>query len=171
MTKLRGVPSLVACSLLLACETPTAPAGPAPRQSAARLAVGSGCYPVTFHVTLPESSTAIYEGVLSGDLIGSVSVVFDLPGSLKFAGATVSNAGTATWTITGGTLPAPFTFATTFDNLNLLVDTPASPASIFENIGKHRATSGVTKANLQYKGAFDATSGIVDLEYWGVICP
>jgi xanthine/uracil permease len=126
---------------------------------------------VTFHATLPESGTAIYEGVLSGDLIGSVSIVFDLPGSPKFAGATVSNAGTATWTVTGGVLPAPLTFATTFDNKNFFLDTPVSPATIFENIGKHRATSGVTKANLQYKGVFDATTGIIDHEYWGVICP
>jgi hypothetical protein len=49
------------------------------------------------------------------------------------------------------------------------LDTPGSPVKIVENTGKHRATCGVAKAKLQYKGVFDATAGIVDNDYWGVV--
>jgi hypothetical protein len=33
---------------------------------------------------------------------------------------------------------------------------PDSPATMFENIGRHRALSGVSQANLSYIGAFTA---------------
>ena len=49
------------------------------------------------------------------------------------------------------------------------LDTAGSPAKIVENTGKHHAPSGVAKAKLQYKGVFDATAGIVDNDYRGVV--
>ena len=69
MTRLRSLRSLVACSLLLACASPTGPGNSAQRQSArrippARLAVAARCYPVTFEAT-PLRGSTIYEDVLT----------------------------------------------------------------------------------------------------------
>ena len=78
------------------------------------------------------------------------------------------------WEITGGVL-GPLTFETTFDNRNIATDRPGSPADVFENTGKHRALSGVSKANLTYNGPaiFDPASFsfVLDHHYNGVICP
>ena len=74
MPKLRVLPSLVAWSLLVACEPPTAPGNAGPRHSArrppARLAVASRCYPESLEVTLQGSPT-IYGGGLGGVSWGS----------------------------------------------------------------------------------------------------
>src|SRR5690349_957719 len=85
MPKLRDPPSLVAWSLLVACEPPTAPGNAGPRHCArrppARLAVASRCYPESFEVTLQGSPT-IYGGGLGGVSWGS-----------EYSGCTAQRAG------------------------------------------------------------------------------
>lgn len=131
----------------------------------------SGCYTPKFHVMLVPTGPATLEGLLTGDLAGTVSLEFDF-GSLKSVGATVANSGTAHWTIAGGMIPGPVTFETEFDNRNIDIDRPGSPATLFENTGKHRALSGVGRANLTYKGTFTTVpSPQADHDYQGVICP
>jgi len=128
------------------------------------------CYDVSFTVTGTPTGTFTFEGTLTGDLEGTATIVFD-PGSISFAGVTVANAGVASWAVTGGTVPGLTAFGTAFDNRNLLSDRPGSPATVFENIGKHRAVSGVTRANLAYTGVFTVADLQFVHEYHGVICP
>jgi len=120
---------------------------------------------------LVPTGPASLEGLVTGELEGTVSLEFDF-GSVKFAGVTVANSGTAHWSITGGMIPAPVTFDTEFDNRNVALDRPGSPATLFENTGKHRAVGGVERANLTYKGTFTTLpSPRGDHDYQGVICP
>jgi hypothetical protein len=130
----------------------------------------SGCATPKFTVVLVPTSGLSFNGVLSGDLEGTVTLLFD-PGSFKFAGVTFANSGTAHWEISGGVLPGLGAFDTEFNNRNLLVDRPGSPATLFENIGTHRAAGGVDKANLTYKGTFTVmpTQEAIH-EYQGVVC-
>jgi hypothetical protein len=130
----------------------------------------SGCHTVKFNVAVSPVGPAAFEGPVTGDLVGVVHIEFDLATN-KFAGATLSNSGTAHWTITGGSIPA-ITFDTAFENRNLLVDRPGSPDTLFENIGRHRATAGVAKANLTYHGTFTTVpTPVAHHDYLGVICP
>ena len=130
----------------------------------------SGCGTPKFTAVLVPTSDFSFDGVLSGDLEGTVTLLFD-PGSLEFAGVTLSNSGTAHWVITGGIIPGLGTFDTEFENRNLIVDRPGSPATLFENIGRHRAVGGVDKANLTYKGAFTVVpSPQAILDFQGDIC-
>jgi hypothetical protein len=129
----------------------------------------SGCQTVKFNVAVSPVGPAALEGPVTGDLVGVVHIEFDLATN-KFAGATLSNSGTAHWTITGGSI-AGVTFDTAFENRNLLVDRPGSPDTLFENIGRHRATAGVAKANLTYRGTFTLVPApVTDHDYSGVIC-
>ena len=123
----------------------------------------SGCYTVKFNVSGFFPAMAV-----TGDLVGTHEPLFG--DDFKWTGNTVANGGTAHWVITGGVL-GPITFDTTFDNRNILTDRPGSPATFFENTGKHRALDGVEKANLTYKGTFDALIPAIDHDYQGVICP
>ena len=136
------------------------------------LADRSACTVVNFTVHLTPTAEPFHlVGQVNGDLEGTVSFAFD-PGSIAFHGATVHNSGTAHWTITGGTVSGLGSFDTAFDNLNHLTDRPGSPATLFENTGTHRAISGVSMANLTYKGTFDGGSTLSGThEYHGVICP
>jgi hypothetical protein len=130
----------------------------------------SGCYTVKFNVAVSPVGPGVHEGAITGDLVGTVRVQFDLS-SVEFAGVTVSNVGIAHWVITGGIIPA-ITFDTAFENRNLLIDRPGSPATLFENIGRHRALEGVAKASLTYHGTFNIVpTGVTDHDYMGVICP
>jgi hypothetical protein len=128
------------------------------------------CHAVAFNVAPSPVQPGIQEGAVTGDLEGTVRVVFDLA-TVEFHGVTISNAGTAHWTITGGDVPGLTTFDTEFENKNLAIDRPGSPATLFENIGRHRGTSGVEIANLTYQGTFDAVTRRGDHDYRGVICP
>jgi hypothetical protein len=132
----------------------------------------SGCYAVKFNVAaqpIPETSRT--SGVVTGDLVGTVEMEFD-PNSNMWAGTTVANAGVGRWEITGGIIPGLGTFQTTFKNKNHLIDRPGSPAWVYENTGKDRASEGVAKANLTYKGTFiGIPPGFIDHDYKGVICP
>jgi hypothetical protein len=163
-----------ACSgnvgLLPAQPTGITPAVVSPSSPDAAVQAGaSGCYTVKFNVAASPLAPGVWEGVLTGDVQGTVHVQFDLT-SVEFAGVTVSNSGTAHWVITGGTVP-PITFDTTFDNRNLRVDRPGSPATLTENIGTHRASGGVAKANLTYHGTFTTVpTRVTDHDYLGVIC-
>jgi len=108
---------------------------------------------------------------VSGDLEGTSTTEFD-PGSITFAGVTIHNSGVTHWDITGGVVPGLGTFVTEFDNMNIAIDRPGSPGTLFENIGKHRAVDGVAKANLRYRGTFDLVpSPHGEHHYQGVICP
>jgi hypothetical protein len=130
----------------------------------------SGCYTPKFHVMLTPGS-ATFEGLVTGDLEGTVSLEFDF-GSAKFSGVTVANSGTAHWTITGGMIPGPVAFDTEFENRNIDIDRPGSPSTLFENTGEHRARGGVERANLTYKGTFTTVPSLqADHDYHGVICP
>ena len=161
---------LLGLVLFLACSDPTSPT--APRAAATDLSVGSsGCYAPEFNVAFVPTGDFSFEGVVGGDLEGTVTLEFD-PGSIAFAGVAVSNSGTAHWVISGGTIPALGVFDTEFDNRNLLTDRPGSPATLFENIGRHREAGGVRKANLEYNGTFTLVPSPQGFqEYRGVICP
>lgn len=175
MKRLRHVVPLLACALSLACDAPTAPH----RLAAATPAFDRGaspnaaCYPVRF-ASVSEGFVDAFTvaGTFTGDVQGSFVVRFD-PTTLKVVGKTARFEGTGTFTVTGGILPGPFplTFAVTFDQKNLLHDTPRSPATIAEQLVTFRATSGVTRANLTMHGNFDGVTETVDHDWWGVICP
>jgi hypothetical protein len=110
---------------------------------------------------------------VTGDLEGTVELVFFGPPTLFGKVSRATDADTrAYWEITGGVLGAR-EFQTTFRNQDFVVDRPGSPGTLFENIGTHKAFSGVRKANLTYKGTFDLLRpeqpGTHD--YHGVICP
>ena len=107
---------------------------------------------------------------MSGDLVGTVALEF-APGSVTFTGQTLSVAGTAQWVVTGGVISGLSAFETEFQNRNLLVDRPGSPGNVFENIGTHRAVSGVETANLTYLGTFSGLTSQTILSFHGVICP
>jgi len=129
----------------------------------------SNCYAVAFEFVFTPISAFSFEGTVTGDLEGTVTIQFD-PSSVKFSGATISNAGTATWSITGGLL-GPADFTTSFDNRNLAADRPGSPAGVFENIGQHRVLNGVQRANLNYHGVFAVEPTPAGKhEFRGVIC-
>ncbi|TMB14289.1 MAG: hypothetical protein E6J65_23465 [Deltaproteobacteria bacterium] len=138
--------------------------------STMKFAVSSaGCDAVSYHVTATPLGTISFEGVVTGDLEGTATFEFDAS-SVMFAGKTISNSGTATWSIAAGIL-GPVEFSTTFDNHNLDVDRPGSPSDVFENIGQHRVLAGVKKANLSYQGVFRATpTPVTNLDFRGVIC-
>jgi hypothetical protein len=124
------------------------------------------------HLEPTSISPFSYDGDVSGDLEGSTTFAFD-PGSLAFHGATLHNSGTADWTITNGLGSAPLSFKTAFDNMNHFVDRPGSPETLIENIGRHRALSGISQANLEYIGSFNVALPVpaAELDFHGVICP
>ena len=137
-------------------------------QSGSAEARSTGCYAVKFHVKSEDGGHFYF----TGDLSGTIEMTWDFD-SFKYAGVTEKNGGTYTWTITGGIIPELRTFQTAFTNKNLVTDRPGSPDYIFENIGTHRAISGVSKANLAYHGSFIYQPPVVLLDhlYSGVICP
>jgi hypothetical protein len=171
MTNLTRAAPLFTALLLAACADATAPRSPRAPVAPQRAVAGhSGCYTVAFNVTATLMGPLGATGVVTGDLEGTQTIEFD-GSSVGFAGKTVSISGTATWTITGGVVPAPLSFTTTFDNRNLLVDRPGSPATLFENIGTHRALAGVAMANLNYQGTFTLVPApVADHDYRGVLC-
>jgi hypothetical protein len=161
-------PLLLGCMLLAGCAEGSSPTEVASPDLA--VAGNSGCYTPKFTVTLVPINDFLFAGVVTGDLEGTVALEFD-PGSIKFAGVTLSNSGIAHWEISGGIIPTLGDFATEFSNRNLLTDRSGSPATLFENIGNHRATGGVSMANLTYLGAFTVVpSPEAVLEFQGVIC-
>ena len=155
-------------------------AAPTGIQSSSAAGASGGCYAVRFDLTSSDFTTD--DGTtwaLAGDLEGTAVSQFDEAAGFKSAGVTEHATGTAVWTITGGVVPGLTTFQTAFDNKNLIKDTPASPWNVFENIGTHRATGGVEKANLSYEGTLtievdangELTYFLLAHRYWGVICP
>lgn len=129
------------------------------------------CFSPEFSVLVTPVGPGTFLGEVSGELEGTVVMEFDLPGSLRFAGATIHNSGTADWTITAGVVPDLTSFQTQFRNMNINVDRPGSPAGTFENVGSHRATAGVRRAELTYRGTFvTAPSPEALHHYHGVIC-
>ena len=155
---------LVLPFLLMACadREPTAPdITPAFDEGG-----NSGC--ATVHFVYSGSLPFWQARPVAGDLEGTLQLHF-APGP-TFAGVTMKNGGTAEWNITGGIL-GPLQFTTEFDNKNFITDRPGSPLYLFENIGTHRALQGVQKANLHYKGTYDALAGYAEHDYTGVICP
>ena len=175
MLRTTGWLLLASLASVAACTEGPDGASPPPPQatdaSAQTLSVeASGCATPKFTVHLVPTSDFSFDGVLSGDLVGTVTLLFD-PGSIKFTGETLSNSGTAHWVISGGTVPGLGVFDTGFKNRNQFADRPGSPATLFENIGSHRAVGGVDKANLTYKGTFTAVPPPEGVhQYQGVIC-
>lgn len=175
MPRLARALPLVLGSLLLACDGPTtpdrlAPASPALDRTAASSAA---CYPVRFRsVSEAFREDGAIVGTVAGDVEGTFVVWQDLS-QLKFAGVTARIPGTFTLTVTGGILPGPFplTMTGSFEQLNQNRISKASPEWIYEQNVTLRATGGVKAANLRLQGTFDATTGTVDHEWWGVICP
>ena len=155
---------LVSLGLALGCggDMPTDTDGLSPNFG---VAGNSGCATVRFTVAGVVFPDPI---PVTGDLEGTFVGTF--MGDQKFSGVTTANGGTVAWEITGGVL-GPLTFETTFDNRNISTDRPGSPAAVNENSGRHRALSGVQKANLTYAGTFSAISFEIDHDYNGVICP
>jgi len=163
--------ALAAGSILLAACADR-PATPNLLGPSLDLAGTSDCYTVAFHFKIdPIPDGWSYNAVLTGDVQGTAVVDFD-PGSLTFAGITLANQGTQTWNVSGGVLPAPMTFRTSFDNRNFFSDRPGSPAGTVENLGTHKALSGVRVANLAYRGVYTSVPGPQEnQDYRGVICP
>ena len=162
---------LLACSLLAACEMPTAPdRALSPGAALSSVDAAGACRTVAFHMSIVPTAFGYYRGTMTGDLAGTANITFDLPASLKVSGYTASNAGAATWAVTDGVL-GPLAFTTEFENRNHYIDNKPSPMEVRENSGRHRATGGVTKANLEYKGVYDSRVGTVEHDYRGVICP
>jgi hypothetical protein len=162
--------SIVALAALNACDRPTGPANDLSARVDAN--VVSGCYSVRANwrgetITGPTTIT----GPLSGDLIGTFTSDFDFS-TIRITGSTMSLSGTGYWNITGGVLPAPVNFVTAIDNRNQLSDRPGSDATVFENVGRHRALSGVSVANLTYRGGTPPGGNfLVSLDLHGVVCP
>ena len=176
MTWLGRGTSLASCSLLLACNEPTAPQRAAAGVLGVSRAINpnAACFPVRFRSDDERfgADPTMIIGEFSGDIEGSFTAGVDLS-TLKIAGTTVRFAGTATLTVTGGILPVPLplTFTLALEQINQLRDTPVSPATTTEQIIRLNATSGVTRANLALHGTFDATTETVQHDWWGVICP
>jgi hypothetical protein len=130
----------------------------------------SACRAVAFHVVAVPSGPATFTGAVTGDLDGTVTVTF--VGAPNVTGNTLVAPATASWTITGGVVPAPLAFVTEFDNRNMTSVRPGSPPTIIETLGAHRAVSGVGLANLHYDGVVTVgPSVVVNLDFRGVICP
>jgi hypothetical protein len=157
-------------ALFAACSDPMEPRGRLAVAPTLASVAGSGCQSVTFHVSAPQGGPFDSPGTVTGDLAGTAHFVFE-PGSLKFAGHHVFVSGTATWDVVGSGSLGHLVFTTDIDNRNYLSDTRPSPLSVFENIGTHRVRSGVTRANLHYRGTFDGMTMIAEHDYRGVICP
>ena len=188
MRRLVRPPLFLLCLPLVIClvgcadqatQAPTAPtavlssvpaASAGVQSSSAAAKTSAGCYAVKFHVIAEDPDVSDLH--LSGDLVGTFEATFD-DSDMKFAGVTIANHGTAVWTITGGVIPGLTTFQTTFDNRNIMSDRPGSDGDVFENIGTHRAISGVAKANLTYHGSLIYKPPVILLDhlYSGVICP
>ena len=134
------------------------------------LSAASGCYTVKFNqVGGPTSVPWIFEGQITGDLEGSATWEFDPTVPPRVTGVTNTLSGVMHWDITGGIVPELGQFDTEFQHRNHVIDTRNSPATVYENLGTHRALNGVEIANLHYKGTFVAHHG--DWDYHGVICP
>lgn len=136
---------------------------------------GEKCYSVQFVASAPGAPGNLTFS-LTGDLVGSMTTEFD-PSTYKYSGPMPPFSGgtevldaMGAWVITGGVVPGLSTFRTTFTNRNLLSAVAGSTPDVYENIGSHRADSGVSKANLTYKGTFSIAGGCVH-RYQGVICP
>lgn len=146
---------------------------PAGSEAVTSFSSGPGCRTVEYDTAgSPTGTPGVFAGVVTGDLEGTFTQVFDVT-SITLAGVTVHNSGTFYWEITGGVFPDLESFTTHFDNANILLDRPGSPGTLFENKGKHRALSGVSKANLTYKGTSDTVPSppVINWHYQGVICP
>ena len=133
----------------------------------------SGCVTPRFNAMLVPTAPHTFGGPVTGDLEGTMELVFDEDFPTKIAGVTIfTSGGIANWDITGGIL-GPLTFQTTFEQRNHM-DAPPAFGTVFENLGSHRALTGVAKANLTYKGTFDVLASpapLADHDYHGVICP
>ena len=171
----RCISTLAVCSLFIGCDAPTAPSEPSRGGLALDRAPSANgvCHPVRFHSVaewfVDEVTVA---GTFTGDVQGSFVAQLD-PSTLKLVGKTARFEGSATFTITGGALPAslPLVFTTTFAQKNLLHETPGSPATVAEQLVTFRSTSEGVRANLAMHGSFDGVTATVDHDWWGVICP
>jgi hypothetical protein len=134
------------------------------------LAGNSGCATVKFDaVGWPVTPDfTVWDTEFTGDLEGTGTQTFTEPPTP--AGVQFHNSGVGLWNVSGGLLGA-LTFETEFDNHIIMTDRPGSPSTVNETMGRQRATSGVRKANLTYKGIFSATDLKVYQAYQGVICP
>lgn len=153
---------LLGAILLSGCdrENLTAPA------SDLAAAGNSGCHTVKFTTALTAATEIEIVGVVTGDITGTVHMLFDE--FHGFTGVTNHVAANATWEITGGTIPELIgeTFVTRVSNRNVLL--PGT--SLAQNIGSLRALSGVEKANLTYIGQTSLETGETVLNFVGVIC-
>lgn len=148
---------------VIGCSDQTSPTG------AELASASSGCYTVKFSTALTPITDIVYTGTVTGDLQGTVDLVFDEFHS--FTGVTNQVAADATWHITGGVIPELVgeTFVTRLTNRNILF--PGT--SLVQNIGSLRAISGVEKANVTYTGhtSLDTNPQETTLNFVGVICP
>ena len=128
------------------------------------VAGASGCYTVALTTVI---SDVTFAGSITGDLEGTIHVVFDQVS--PFTGVTNTSAANVTWTISGGIIPELVgkTFTTRLENRNVLM--PGS--GVAKNIGTLRAISGVATANLNYTGETPLPPVETRLNYHGVICP
>lgn len=153
---------LLGAILLSACgrENLTAPVSD--------LAIGnSGCYAVKFNMLLTNPDEIEFTGVFTGDITGTVHLLFDE--FHGFTGVTNTVAANATWQITGGTIPELIgeSFETRLTNRNILL--PGT--DLVKNLGSLRELGGVTKVNVTYVGETSFSTLQIRLDFTGVICP
>ena len=157
-----------------AMSGPAAPSSLSGASGVATTMDAGKCYSVQFVASSPWGPGNLTFS-LTGDLVGTYRTEFD-PSTIKysgpmppFSGGTYVLDGMGAWVITGGVVPGLSTFRTTFTNRNLVSAVAGSTPDVFENIGSHRADTGVSKANLTYKGTA-SMAGAVHRDQ-GVICP
>ena len=161
---------VVLIAIASACDRATGPSGDPP-VAPPFANVASGCYTVSFGWNGTPSGATTFTGSLTGDLQGTLTTDLDFS-TIRITGSTMSVSGTGYWEITGGVVQSPLSFETTIANRNQLADRPGSPGTMFENIGTHSSTTGISKAYLAYTGTFTAIpSPETNHDYRGVICP
>ena len=141
MKKLGSLAVLITLTGLVGCGDASEITSPNPQFRPAAQYVGASatktaCHTVTFVTDLTPSGDVSFSGTVTGDLQGSVEVVFDE--FHPFTGVTRVVAADATWTITGGEL-AGTTFVTRLTNRNVFIPN----SSTVKNIGSLRESSGI----------------------------
>lgn len=117
-----------------------------------------------------EGQFPAFSGTFSGDLIGTVDV--SLGFDVKFGGVTVHNPSSATWVVTGGTIPELIGKTLLTEADAVLSFAPGQGATGLLD-GRERIVDGADRGNLTFHGTFDTSVFplAVDLKYSGVICP
>jgi len=157
-----------------ACQEPAGPRELVQPLGAASQSSDVACYSPGFHVdytlVFPPTLPFTWEGVVSGDLVGTAVLVYDLENPVVIGTSNVIVVGTVSWDITGGVIPdlvgRQFQTRVRF----LAVSTPDNePAAL--NQSHEKALAGIRHADFTAHGGADGFPPVSRLDYQGVICP